>query len=379
MRGRGVGVRANRILHVIPSLDLGGAERQLRYLCPHLPAHGFEPHIAYIAGGPNLAPLERAGVPLHHITCTGPYDPRLPLGLRRLARALEPALIQTWLPVMDILGGLVARSLGVPWVLSERALPSAYPGSPKLAIRTVLARSVAAVVSNSGDADAWWAERLPPGVPRRVIGNGIPLEEIDAAEPIAVDRFGLPGAHPLVLSIGRFDAGKNVEGVLDVFARVTQEGPAEGLLCGGGILLEEIRERIAREELGARIAAPGYVAQAPALLKRAAVFLTLSRHEGMPNAVMEAAAAGCPIVLSDIPAHRQVLDDAQALFVSSESVPDATRAVLACLRDAPAARARATLARKRAADWSVAAAAAAYVALYTELLAGQAPRQRRAQ
>lgn len=358
---------ATRILHVIPSLDLGGAERQLRYLGPHFPSHGFEPHVAYMLGGPNLEPLQSAGVATHRLACSGPYDPRLALRIAQLVRSLGPAVLQTWLPVMDIVGGLVARSRGIPWVLSERGLPGAYPASPKLALRSFLARGAAAVVSNSVAADVWWSERLPTGVVRRVIGNGIPLEEIDRVQPLTVERFGLSGTKPLLLFIGRFDHGKNVGKVLEVFARVTREAPAEALLCGGGILLDVIRNRIAREGLADRIVAPGYVTEVTALLKRAAVVLTLSRHEGMPNVPMEAAAARCPIVLSEIPAHRQVLDDTQASFVSSEDADAAAQAVLACLRDPAAACARAERARTRSAGWSVAAAAAAYVALYAEL------------
>ncbi len=363
---------SQRVLHVIAGLHLGGAERQLRYLCPYLASFGWEPHVAYLSGGPNLMPLTRAGIATHRLSSAGNYDPRLALSIAGRIRELRPAVVQTWLPLMDIVGGLVARAFGVRWVVSERTLPFAYPGSRKMNLRNRLVAGAAAVVSNSPEADAWWATRLGPGVLRRVIQNGIPLDEIDRVSPADVVSHGLSGARPLVVFVGRLDDGKNVGTVLDVLARVTREGPAEALLCGDGTLLAAVRARLEREGLADRIAAPGFVTAVSSVLKRAAVFLSLSRYEGMPNAVMEAAAAGCPIVLSDIPAHRQVLNDAEARFVPSEDVAAASEAVLSCLRDPVAARQRAADARARAKSWSLPAAARAYARLYDELSAAEA-------
>lgn len=356
-----------RVLHVIPQLEGGGAERQLGYLCPLLAGFGWEPHVACLRTGPNVDALERLGVATHRIACRSPYDPRIAFAIARRVQVLRPAVVQTWLPLMDIVGGLVARALGVPWVVSERTLPSAYPELLKMTVRNRLAAHAAAVVSNSSAADAWWAARLSPRVLRRVIANGIPLEEIERAAPADPATWGLAADRPLVTSVGRLDAGKNVGRVIDVLARVTRDGAANALLCGAGPLLAEARERLAREGLAERVRAAGQVHAVPSVLKRASVFLSLSRYEGMPNAVMEAAAAGCPIVLSDIPAHREVLAEGEALFVPAEEVEAASEAVLACLRDPGAAKQRAARARARAEGWSLRAAARAYADLYDEL------------
>jgi len=358
-----------RVLHLIPTLDLGGAERQLRYLCPALPAEGYEPHVAHLLGGPNLPPLQAAGVATHALG-TSHRDPRLVLRFARLVRRLQPAVIQTWLSAMDLVGGLVARGLRVPWVASERSLPGAYAGSRVAALRNAWLLHASAIVSNSPQADAWWAERLSPRVLHRMIPNGLPLAELDGVEPATdVALGGIGVARPLVLFVGRIDDGKNVENLLRVLARVVVEAPADAMLCGGGPRLEWLRERIHEEGLGARIHARGYVAEVPALMKRAAAFVSLSRYEGMPNAVMEAAALGCPIVLSDIAAHRAVLDDASARFVPTEDVAAASAALLETLRQPEAARRRAEAARVCAEAWSVSAGARAYAALYRELTA----------
>ena len=362
---------AARVLHLIPTLDLGGAERQLRYLCPQLAACGLEPHVAYLRGGPNLAPLLQARVATHPLRASH-RSPLLALEIARLVRALRPAVVQTWLPVMDIVGGVMAQVLGVPWIASERSLPSAYAGSTTMWLRNRCVVHADAVVSNSIAADAWWAAHLPARVMHCAIPNGLPLDELEAVPP-AEDAllFGLGGERPLVVFVGRLDQGKNIDTLLDVLVRVVREMPADALLCGDGILRAQVRARIEREGLVGRIVAPGYVAAAPAVLKRAALLLSLSRYEGMPNAVMEAAAVGCPIVLSDIPAHRAVLDDDTAVFVPTEDADAAAGAVLASLRAPAPAHVRAARAHARAATWSVAAAARRYAELYRELSAGR--------
>jgi hypothetical protein len=69
------------------------------------------------APGPNSS---RPAVTLHRIPARGNHDPRLALRLIRLVRTLRPQLVQTWLPQMDVLGGLAARIAGTPWILCER-------------------------------------------------------------------------------------------------------------------------------------------------------------------------------------------------------------------------------------------------------------------
>jgi glycosyltransferase involved in cell wall biosynthesis len=358
---------SRRILQLVASLGGGGAETQLGYLCGGLVQRGWQVDVGVLTGGPNLALFEASGAALHWISHSGNYDPSIAWKLFGLARRQQPTIVQTWIPMMDIFGGIAARLAGLPWVMSERSSPTMIPSSPKFRVRARLARGAAAVVSNSGGGDAYWAARLPVRVPRRIIANALPLEAIDAAEPAPQTGFGLEEQRPLVLYVGRVVELKNIMGLVDALARVTREGDAVAALCGTGELLEPARRRVAELGLEGRIALPGFVSEITRSLKRAALFVSLSRYEGMPNSVMEAMAAGCPIVASDIPAHREILDDSMALFVPLDSVDAAADAMLQVLRDPGAAQRRAALARERAARWSIEGVCDAYEQLYAEL------------
>jgi len=97
-------------------------------------------------------------------------------------------------------------------------------------------------------------------------------------------------------------------------------------------------------------------------MKRAGVFASLSRFEGSPNAVMEAMVCGCPLVLSDIAAHRELAGDGGAWFVPPDDAAAAAAAIREALASPPAADTRA-----RAAQWSVGSMARRYEEIYLAL------------
>src|SRR5712692_2562881 len=97
-----------RILHCIPSMDGGGAQRQLAYLAAGLIQMGWEVHVALLSGGPNLDRLQASGAVIHKVSCTTNYDPGIPWQLRRLLHTIRPVLTQTWFRQMDILGGVLS-------------------------------------------------------------------------------------------------------------------------------------------------------------------------------------------------------------------------------------------------------------------------------
>jgi glycosyltransferase involved in cell wall biosynthesis len=103
-------------------------------------------------------------------------------------------------------------------------------------------------------------------------------------------------------------------------------------------------------------------------MKRAAVFVSPALFEGHPNSVMEAAACGCPLIVSDIPAHREFLDETSALLVpvlDSARLATAIEQVLDC---PDAARSRAQWAATTAQAWSAERIAAEYERVYVEVL-----------
>ena len=98
------------ILHCVPNMLGGGAERQVAILSEAQVRAGHDVHVALIEGGPNLALLERSGAAIHWIPAASYYDPRILPRLGRLMRHLRPRVVQSWILQMDVAAGLASRS-----------------------------------------------------------------------------------------------------------------------------------------------------------------------------------------------------------------------------------------------------------------------------
>jgi glycosyltransferase involved in cell wall biosynthesis len=355
----------------------GGAERQVGYLGEGFCHLGWDVHVVTHSGGPNLDRLEASGAQMHHVTARGNYDPRIFTQLVRTMRAVRPDLVQVWLVQMEILGGLAATALRLPWIFSERSSAMAYPGSVKHRLRVLVARGATAVVSNSAGGDAYWRERVNRHVPRYVVPNALPLAEIEAERPAGPEETGIEPGHRVVLFVGRLSAEKNLDVLLPALRVVVAEPETVAVVCGDGPLRGAVEGQLIEYGIRDRVRLPGYVRNVWRWMKRADVFVAPSLYEGQSNGVLEAIACGCPLVVSDVPSHREFLDETTALLVNPHDAVALAQAIQETLSVPAAAAARAQNARSRVAPLSILSVARRYAHVYESLLARH-PHGRRA-
>jgi glycosyltransferase involved in cell wall biosynthesis len=355
-----------RILHCVPSMAGGGAERQLTYLAREHVRAGWDVHVALIHEGPNFARLEETGAVIHRIHAFGNHDPFILWRLLQLLRSVQPDVVQCWLLQMEVFGGMAASLSGTPWVFSERAAPEAYPSGFKNWLRDTVASRAAAIVSNSFIGDEYWRTRAADGIKRVVIPNGLPLAEIAAAPIVAVDAVERP-AFDLLLAAGRFEPEKNLETLIRAIHLLPHTRQLLAILCGDGSLRTAMEEMIARETLSHRVRLSPYASDLWGLMKRADLLVAPSLFEGSPNVVLEAMACGCPLIVSDIPAHREILDDQSAVFVNPASPAQLASAIEETLSDPGGRARRARAAHERVQQHSVAVVAQRYSEVYSEV------------
>lgn len=357
-----------KILYCIPSLGNGGAERQLSYLGAQLSRMGHEVHVASSRGGTNLERFRAAGVEWHQLGGVCNRDPAIFFRLVRLMRKLRPDVVQTILTPMDIFGGAAALSTGTPWILKESSSAALYGPGLRDRLRIALGRRARSIVANSAGGASYW--RSVGAAPLCVIPNGAPLEEIEEAVPgLPADQI-LGGHTRVLLFAGRLDAGKNVDNLIIALSRLADQLDFVAFICGDGPRRPRL-ERLAQDlGLAHRLIFTGYVSNLWTLMKRADAIVSLSRFEGCPNVVMEAMACGCPLVVSDIPAHREILDDSSALFVDPEEPLQAARAIMEILQCPVRSTERARAAQAKATQWAVEATSRQYERVYLRLLSG---------
>lgn len=351
-----------RVLHCIGGLGAGGAERQLATLTHQLPLLGWDVHVVTLRGGvfeEHLAP----DAALHRIADRGARDVRLPLRIARLIDDVKPDLVQTWLTEMDIHGGMAAMMRDRPWIASERSSALAY--GPRLTnfLRACVLPRADAIVANSHGGLAFWKSSARRQV-QLVIPNAVRVAP-------AIESASRDG-HPLIVFAGRLSPEKGLLALLEAVAKVRREIPVEAMLCGEGPMLPQLQAAARALGIENAVTFPGHVRDVGAILRRADVYVSISRFEGFPNAVQEAMACGTPLVVSDIPAHREFLDESAALLAAGDDAGAVAAAIADCVRERDAARLRAAEARRRVAAWSPERIAAQFDALYRTLLEGRA-------
>jgi glycosyltransferase involved in cell wall biosynthesis len=339
---------------------------------------GLETHLAFMKKGPNLELIERSHVIIHELPRRSQYDPRMLSDLRKVVSRVRPHIIQTWLTQMDILAGSVAWTKGIPLILSERSSGMAYPHSARNWLRGIIGRRAAAVVSNSYQGCEYW-RRLRFKGKMALIRNGIPFEQIRKAEPCYRWPIGAEGlvfkSGKVILFAGSFIEQKNPEKLMEAFSLVLKRYDAAiAILFGQGAMLsrmEQLRSTLTHKE---RIHICGYTDKLWGYMRAANVLVSLSLFEGNPNVVLEGIAAQCPLVLSDIPEHREIVDDESAILVDPRDVEAVAKAILTALENPEYASGLAQRAYSRIASWSVDSAADQYRALYASIVYGLAGR-----
>ncbi|MDQ6878356.1 MAG: glycosyltransferase family 4 protein, partial [Candidatus Dormibacteraeota bacterium] len=162
-------------------------------------------------------------------------------------------------------------------------------------------RQAEAVICVSNAESTLLVEHFGDRLPVTVIPNGVDVDEVTAARPRDRDP-----SRPLVLVAGRLEPNKEVNRLVSAMAllpnrfrlAIAGDGPARGAIAGA------VKETC----LADRVELLGQLTRLDLLewFRTADVFVSLSRHEAFGLTVMEAAAGGCRLVLSDIPAHREL-------------------------------------------------------------------------
>ncbi len=238
-----------RILHIIPTLDPHGAEKQLALLAAGLPREKFDVHVcALTRGGPFEAPLRKAGIPVEVIGKRWKLDPWAYWRLKSHIRRLRPDLVHTWLFAANSYGRTAARACGVRRIVAAERCVDQWKVWHEFAIDRRLAGCTDRIVANSRAVRDFYVARGLPAEKFAVIPNGVP-----PAEPSSISRtellaeLGLAPNARLIGTVGRLWPQKRVKDLIwsmdqlrilckDAHLLIIGDGPqraAAGAACGG--------------------------------------------------------------------------------------------------------------------------------------------------
>ena len=309
-------------LHIafcITTLDPGGAERQLVRLACGLDRSEFSPEVIYFKGDGALAqPLQAAGIPVTRVDARHRWDVSIVPRLQHHFRRGQPTIVQSFLHHANIVTRIAAHRAGVRCIVSGIRVAERRRGL-RLWVDRYTERWVQAHVCVSSDVAQFSVETGGLN-PRKVviIPNAVDLSSIANATPASLAEYGIPArgveplSAPVLLSVGRLDQQKDPFLLLEAFRLIQPEFPNATLLYAGEGPLRESLADAAVQVPGVHLL--GFRTDVPGLLKAATLLALTSRWEGMPNVVLEAMAAGTPVVAANVEGVHDLLGECGHTF-----------------------------------------------------------------
>ena len=335
--------RPAKVCLVITDLDVGGAERALVALALGLDRNRWAPSVVCLAGEGALAEvLRQSEIP---VTCLGVNSKRPIAAVTALARVLRrerPSLIQSFLFHANIATRLSSLLVGRPPVLGGIRVAERQRRWHLTLDRLTARLTVGSVCVSNGvrrfsiDRGGLDPDRLV------VIPNGVDLARFDSAEPVDHSTLGIPPGAILTLYVGRLDPQKGLDTLLDAAAIVSRASPDWHLaLVGDGPLRTTLQaQATALPDLAGRVHWLGRRDDVPGLLRGADMLVLPSRWEGMPNVVLEAMAAGCPVVGSRVEGTEDlIIPESTGWLVPPDQVQPLAGALIEAAQDSERRRA----------------------------------------
>jgi glycosyltransferase involved in cell wall biosynthesis len=311
----------------------GGTERNVAMFCRFADRARFEPEVWTLLAGGDLEPaVGQAGVPIRCLNRRRAWDPAFALWASRQIAHAEVDLIHVFLPAIAFNVAL-AKAI---WRVPTPVIYSEPSSRPSVRLKNVLRRwGLRRFSSFCANSPASRRYLVDSGVdPDRIhlIPNGHDLSLYGASperraavrQPLALDADAI-----LAVFVGRLIPSKRVGDLLEAIPLVHRVEPRLRVaIVGDGPEREVLGQHVQSLGLEPVVRFLGRRSDVPELLGASDLFVFPSEAEGLPNAVIEAALTGLPIVAGDIPGVREIVLGGGGAFLTPCRDPQALAAAI---------------------------------------------------
>ncbi len=363
-----------RLTHVVENLDRGGLERVVIDLVRAQRALGYDCQVVCLFEAGSLAgEVLAAGIPVHACGKRGGLDLGAVARLRGHLRRHRTQVLHTHNAVAHYHAVVAALGLGVRRTVNTRhgmGVQQAGGRREWLFRRTLGRTDVVATVCEAARRDVL-AQGLIPAAKVVAIPNGIRLDAFepanDPARTALVRELGLPEGTRLIGAVGRLNWAKDPVSLVRAFRAVRERHPATALVwIGDGAMRAEVQAAAMSEGVADRVILLGDRSDVPRLLTGLDLYAMSSLTEGYSIALLEACAAGLPIVATDVGGNGEIVrDGVNGLLVPAGDAGQLADTLDTLLRDRTRVAALGAAGRAWAVQWAtIPAMAARYADAY---------------
>ena len=353
-----------RVLYLIDSLRPGGAEQLMATWLPRVRDLGVTPVVAAMQvreGNPLAEPLRRAGIEVRVLGIERLRQRDAVDRVRNEVERAQPDLLHAQLEFSTILGTRVARSKGIPTVATIHTIEQPRPFTrdglrERLMHRALRTRTDRVIAVSKRARDHIVATASLPRNRVIALWNGIDLAPFRTPSVGRGDiraELGIPVKAPLIVTVAVLRQPKGVQDMIEAMSQIGDRLPnAHYLVVGDGAHRAELEALVGRLDLADRVLFSGRRDDVADLLGASDVFALPSHTEALPTVVIEAMAAGLPVVATDVGGIPEMVErGGTALLVPPhrpDALADAVGRLIASPRQATAmGRAGARLAAER--------------------------------
>jgi len=329
--------RKIKVLHLITSLEVGGAQHGMLLGLPRFDSDRYEHIVCSIMDRMQMAQQFRsAGIEVRTLGLSRKTDVSVALRLRSLLKELRPDVLHTYLLHANVLGRIIGRLTGVPAIIgSERTIGQARRWG-RLATKLTNPLTDAVEVNSEIGGKAIVSDLGVPSNKVELVRSGLDLAAFSASTKRADIRseLGLNDNHHLVTFIGRLRPVKGVEYGIKAFAVASvQHQNLRIALAGEGEQLGYLQDLTSQLGISENVTFLGVRNDLPDLLAATDSVLMPSLNEGFPRTAIEAMAAGKPVIATRVGGTPEaIIDGETGILVPAKDV-EAMAAALSNLVD----------------------------------------------
>ena len=357
-----------RILHVITNLNTGGAEKLLVELLPLLHGQEAEVELALFVGQrtPFLGLLEAAGIRMHLFSMGGNvYNPINIIKLIRLSRQYD--LVHTHNTAPQLYGAIASLFCDAKFCTTEHTTTNHHRVWWFKPIEKWMYSRYERIICISDGVkesliDCFGNKQTPK---LTIIPNGINIKIFQDAVAINRNLISNNPQRRVISMVGRCSYQKDQETVIRALSRLSDD--YELWLVGDGETINRLKELAFDLGLKNRVIFLGSRSDVPTIMKATDIIVQSSHIEGFGLAAVEGMASGKPVIASDIPGLRKVVEGAGVLFAHQDAEGLAS-IIERVMNDSQEYQQLVERGRERAGEYDIRNMATGYLKVYSDLL-----------